>query len=104
MLEIITKHHEIIRNWGLFLFALIGVSLTFYTFVSNLKQRKLENTFKLIDFMRKHITEEHISKIVALFHANNPLAGHPDKFVHENGQEEPVIYMFSEGGCGNGDV
>lgn len=104
MIEFFIKNQELFRNWGLFIFALVGAWLAVRTFNINLRQRKLENTFKLLEFMRSHIDQIQVEKIISLFHANNPLAGHPEKFVFNDGSEEPVVYMFSEGGCGNGEV
>jgi hypothetical protein len=83
----------------------IGFILALRTFRFNLQQRKIENTFKILDFMRKHIGEEQIDSFIAAFHANNPLSGVAEyEFVYPDGKKEHLDHFFSEGGSGNGDI
>jgi len=93
-----------IRDWAIFVIAVIGFILTFRNFVSNISQRKLENALKMIDYMRKHITKEYLERIVELYLANNPLGSDQDVFILKNGEKQDVIGMFAEGGYGNGAV
>ena len=84
--------------------AILGFLMTLRTFEFNLQQRKIENTFKVLDFMRKHIRDDEIRTFVEAFHANNTLAGDPLMFRYEDGREEHLDHFFSEGGSGNGDI
>jgi len=95
---------ETLRNAALLVLAAVGSIVAIRTYRETGKQRKLDNTFKAIDFLRRHITDSQIATLKKLFHANNPLAGHHDEFRFEDGTSQPVEYMFSEGGCGNGDI
>lgn len=93
-----------LRAWILLILALIGASITIKSFIDNIRQRKLENTYKTLDFLRKHITQKQIDTYVELFHANNPL-GYPENEFHlKNGEIHKVEFMFAEGGCGQGDI
>jgi hypothetical protein len=93
-----------IRNWILLLLATLGAIITIKTLIDNTHQRRIDNTFKTIDFIRKHITDEQINTFVYLFHANNPLGVPENEFHLKDGRKEYIENMFSEGGCGNGDI
>jgi len=83
----------------------IGFVMTLRTFQFNLQQRKIENTFKILDFMRKHIGDKQIESFITAFHANNPLSGVAEnEFVYPDGKKEHLDHFFSEGGSGNGDI
>ncbi len=90
------------------LITLIGVIIAF-TFVRAYliyrEQCKLENTFALLDFLRKRISDKQIATFVKLFHANNELSGvNYNEFKFSDGTFDTIETMFSEGGCGNGDI
>lgn len=94
-----------LRNWLIFLFASIGAFITIKTFISSTKQRKIDNTFKTLDFLRKHIGDEQIKTFIELFDANNELSGVKfNEFKFNDGRKDTIEDMFSEGGCGNGDI
>ncbi|MEY3499198.1 MAG: hypothetical protein RL308_867 [Bacteroidota bacterium] len=94
-----------LRGWFLLILGFIGAYISIVTFRNSLKQRRIENTFKTIDFLRKHITTDQINTFITLFHANNELKGKEyNQFTFENGREDFIETMFSEGGCGNGDI
>lgn len=113
---------EIIRKWLTLFLGVIAAYITIQTFKENIKQRKLENTFKMLDYMRRHISDEQIETFKALFEANiassecratpynefhfdnillkrNKILTFDDTFSVERIED-----MFSEGGCGNGDI
>jgi len=59
----------------------------------------------MLEFLRKHITDKQISVFIDLFHANNELSGVKyNEFRLTNGRIDTIETMFSEGGCGNGDI
>ncbi len=88
----------------LFIINVIAFCIGVYTFRKNIKQQKIQNTFLVIEFLRKHISESQIQTFITLFHANNPLAVPYEKFRFLDGREDHIDTMFSEGGCGNGDI
>ncbi|RLK03088.1 hypothetical protein [Tenacibaculum discolor] len=99
-----TNYSEL-RSWVILFLAIIGGVITILTFINTLKQRKLENTYKTIDFLRNHITTQQIDKFIELYQANNFLRGvKENEFRFSDGYTDTVEYMFSEGGCGNGDI
>jgi len=94
-----------IRNWIIIVLGLIGAIVTLITFNANIRQRKLDNTFKTIEYLRKHITQDQINTFIELFHANNELSGAKyNEFKLKDGRIDTIENMFSEGGCGNGDI
>ncbi len=113
---------EIVRQWFVLLLGLIAAYFTIKTFRENIKQRNLENTFKMLDYLRRHITDKQIETFKALFRANiasSELARTPKNEFHfvnlfiVNNEFQPnpsfdnivivnsIEHMFSEGGCGN---
>lgn len=93
-----------LRNWILLILATIGGTITIKTYISSTRQRKLDNTYKTLDYLRRHITDSQIETFITLFHANNPLGVPENEFHLKDGRIDTIEYMFSEGGCGNGDI
>ncbi len=103
--SILGMSQEDFRNWIILILAIIGAIITIQTYIKSLEQSKLENTFKTLDFLRRHITENEKLKFIQLFHANNELSGVKfNEFRFEYGQTDTIETMFSEGGCGNGEI
>ena len=94
-----------LRNWLLLLLGTIGAFITIRTYINSTRQRKIDNTFKTLDFLRRHIGEKEIETFIELFHANNELSGVKyNEFKFADGRTDTIETMFSEGGCGNGDI
>lgn len=94
-----------IRNWILLIFGTIGAYITIKNYVHSIKQRRIDNTFKTIEFLRRHIGDQQINTFIKLFHANNELTGvKSDEFKFDDGRYDTIETMFSEGDCGNGDI
>ncbi|HAO07230.1 MAG TPA: hypothetical protein DCQ50_09610 [Chryseobacterium sp.] len=93
-----------IRNWTLLLIGTIGAIITLKSFVANNRQRRIENTYKTIEYLRKHISAEQINTFIELYQANNPLGVPGNEFHLKNGEIDTIENMFSEGGCGNGNI
>ena len=93
-----------IRNWIVFILGIIGALITIRTFRSNNQQRKLDNTYKTLDYLRRHITSHQIDRFIVLFQANNPIVAEENEFKLSKDEVQYVEDMFSEGGCGNGEI
>ncbi|MCC8360612.1 hypothetical protein [Salinimicrobium sediminilitoris] len=94
-----------IRNWILLVVGLIGIVITLRTFRNSTKRRKIDNTYKTLEFLRDHIGIGEINKFIELFQANNEISGVKyNEFRFEDGQTDTIENMFSEGGCGNGEI
>ncbi|PKP44728.1 MAG: hypothetical protein CVT96_00360 [Bacteroidetes bacterium HGW-Bacteroidetes-13] len=93
-----------VRNWILAGFAIVGAFITIRTYRSNNQQRKLDNTFKTLDYLRMHIGKETIDRFIELFQANNPITSKENEFKLSDGQIQNVKDMFTDGGCGNGEI
>ena len=94
-----------IRNWILLLIGIVGAYITIKNYINSVSQKKLDNTYKTIDFLRRHISDAQINTFIKLFQANNELSGvNYNQFKFQDGREDSIEEMFSEGGCGNGDI
>lgn len=94
-----------LRNWILLVVGIIGIIITISTFINSTKQRKIDNTYKTLGFLRDHIGIEEINRFIELFHANNEISGVKyNEFRFEDGRTDTIEDMFSEGGCGNGEI
>lgn len=94
-----------LRNWILLVVGLIGIIITIRTFINSTKQRKIDNTYKTLGFLRDHIGIGEINTFIELFHANNEISGVKyNEFLFEDGRTDTIEDMFSEGGCGNGKI
>ena len=94
-----------LRNWLLLLLGTIGAFITLRTYINSNRQQKIDNTFKILEFLRRHIGEKQIETFIILFHANNELSGVKyNEFKLDDGRTDSIEHMFSEGGCGNGDI
>ena len=94
-----------LRNWLLLLLGTIGAFITIRTYINSTRQQKIDNTFKTLDFLRRHIGEQQIETFIELFQANNELSGvKHNEFKFNDERTDTIEYMFSEGGCGNGDI
>lgn len=92
-------------NFILFIIAIIGVIVSVKSLIDSTNQRKIENAYKTLDYLRLHISDEQIKTFINLFHANNELnGGRYNEFIFDNGRTDTIETMFSEGGCGNGDI
>lgn len=94
-----------VRNWILLIVGIIGIFITIKTYINSTKQKKIDNTYKTLGFIREHISIVETNRFVELFLANNELSGvKENEFKFDDGRKETVEYMFSEGGCGNGEI
>lgn len=94
-----------LRHWLLLVLGTIGAVITIRTYINSTKQRRIDNTFKTLDFLRRHIGADQIATFITLFQANNEISGAKySEFKLSDGRIDTIEYMFSEGGCGNGDI
>lgn len=94
-----------IRSWILLTLATIGAFVTIRNFIRSTRQKRIDNTYKTLDFLRTHIQKEQIQTFIEMFHANNELSGVAiNEFNFPDGRKDSIEYMFSEGGTGNGNI
>lgn len=97
-----------LRNWLTFLFIMIGGFITIRTYLSSQKQRRLENSFRLIELFNTSLNKGDIDEWRNLFHGSSEPAGAIDgHFVQYNGTEIsqiPFSALFTEGPPDNGAI
>lgn len=97
-----------IRNWFAFILAVVGGFITLKTYLGNQKQRRLENSFRLISMFRESLDEGDIQAWKNIFHATSePVGAESGNFVEVvdgKRQQRPLSDLFSEGAPDNGAV
>ena len=100
---------EEIRLWTLVILAIIGAFITIRTFILSNKQRKLENTYRTLDFLRDNISKEQIDDFIKFWHANiaNREWGGLKEYEFKFEGDDVICHidnMFSDGGFGRGNI
>lgn len=97
-----------IRNWFAFILAVVGGFITIQTYLGNQKQRRLENSFRLVAMFRESLQEKDIEAWKNIFHATSEPAGAEEGYLVTaiNGKrlQRPLSDLFSEGPPDNGAV
>lgn len=97
-----------VRNWITLVLAVIGGCIAIWTYLGNQKQRRLENSFRLIVLFKESLREEDIEAWKNIFHAASEPAGAKKGYLVEviDGKrvQRPLSDLFSEGPPDNGAV
>lgn len=97
-----------IRNWLTLGLAVVGGFVTIQTYLNAQKQRRLENSFRLLKLFNELLDTEDISAWKFIFHATSEPAGAKDGYmvvVIDNRFEQlPLSDLFSEGTPDNGAI
>lgn len=97
-----------VRNWIAFILAVVGGFVAIQTYLGNQKQRRLENSFRLVAMFRESLHEKDIEAWENIFHATSEPAGAKNGFLVEviDGKrlQRPLSDLFSEGFPDNGAV
>jgi hypothetical protein len=94
-----------IREWVQFFLLLIGGTITLRTYVGNQRQRRLENSLRLIDLFQKSIQSGDIEEWRKIFlGSSEPTGVRPGYFLDNQNQERPFADLFSEGAPDNGAI
>ncbi|MCG3846671.1 hypothetical protein [Photobacterium damselae] len=76
----------------------VGSVIALKTYISAQKQRKLENSLKMLDLFHSNIQENDLDNWSKLFKsASEPCGAKPGNFKNSLGQQVPLTYLFSEG-------
>lgn len=97
-----------IRGWSALILGTFGGVISLRTYLSNQKQRRLENSFRLISMFWESLHEKDMNFWEHIFHATSEPAGAKKGFLIDftNGQrvERPLSDLFSEGPPDNGAI
>jgi hypothetical protein len=97
-----------IRNWLAFILAVVGGFVAIQTYLGNQKQRRLENSFRLVIMFRESLYEKDIEAWKNIFHATSEPAGAEKgylvKVIDGKRLQRPLSDLFSEGSPDNGAV
>ncbi|WP_009634041.1 hypothetical protein [Synechocystis sp. PCC 7509] len=97
-----------LRNWITLFFAVSGGCIVIWTYLGNRKQRRLENSFRLVVMFRESLHEKDIEAWKTIFHATSEPAGakrgYLVEFVDGKRLQRPLSDLFSEGSPDNGAV
>lgn len=94
-----------IREWVQFFLLLIGGTITLQTYIGNQRQRRLENSLRLIDLFQKSLQPGDIEEWKKIFRCSSePTGVRPGYFLDDENQERPFADLFSEGAADNGAI
>lgn len=102
------SHLSEIRNWLAFIFTAVGGFIAIRTYLSNQKQRRLENSFRLIAMFKESLHEDDIKAWRSIFQSSSEPAGAKDGYfvdlVDEQYYQRPFSDLFSEGSPDKGAI
>lgn len=78
-----------------------GITAT-RTFIISQRQRKLENSFRLIALFKKTITKKDMNNWINIFISTSELSGAKHGYFNFNNEQIPIEYLFSEGNIYDG--
>lgn len=94
-----------IREWVQFIVLVIGGVITFRTYSGNQRQRRLENSLRLIDLFQKSLQPGDVEEWKKIFLCSSePTGVRPGYFLDDQNQERPFADLFSEGASDNGAI
>ena len=95
-----------IRNWLTLSSAIVGGSITIRSYLNTQKQRRLENSFRLLTLFKESLHEEDLDAWMWIFRATSEPAGAKDGYMCLAGSSEqrPLSDLFSEGPPDNGAI
>lgn len=97
-----------VRNWLAFVLAVVVGFIAIQTYLGNQKQRRLENSFRLVVMFRESLHERDIEAWKNIFHATSEPAGAKKGYLVEviDGKrlQRPLSDLFSEGPPDSGAV
>jgi len=94
-----------IREWVQFISLLIGGTITIQTYRGNQRQRRLENSLRLIKLFQKSLQQGDIEEWRKIFlGSSEPTGVRPGHFLDSQNQERPFTDLFSEGASDNGAI
>ena len=98
-----------IRNWLTFILAILVGSITIRTYLDTQKQRRLENSFRLLKLFNESLHEGDLEAWIEMFHATSEPTGVTDGYfvyspVVDSFEQRPLSDLFSEGTPDNGAI
>ncbi|MBF4800373.1 hypothetical protein [Aeromonas hydrophila] len=94
-----------VRNWLMFGLGVIGGVMALLTYSRGQNQRRLENSFRMIQLFRDTITAQDFEQWVKLFNASSESSGAKvGHFVSEDGLQTPFSVLYAEGAPDDGAI
>ena len=91
------------RDWITFLFVIIGGSLALRTYIVNQRQRKLDNSLRLLERFWSAIDTEDLGSWEDIFRASSDCAGATEgNYVSASSEQSSLSSLFSEGPADQG--
>jgi hypothetical protein len=90
-----TIDFEIVRNWVSFIFFVAGGTIAIRTYVLNQRQRKLENSFRLIELCKNSLSNEDLMSWHLIHVASSEQAGAKHGFFVEKEEQIPFSELFT---------
>ena len=93
----------IMREIAMQLIGLMGLCLALKTYMGNQKQKRLENSFRIIDFFLDDLDDKDIDEWKYIFINSSECSGAKEgHFLSRENENIPFEYLFSEGAYDKG--
>jgi hypothetical protein len=87
-----------IRGWLVLSLGVVGGTVALLTYARGQNQRRLENSFRMIQLFRDSIPTQDFEQWVKIFHAaSEPAGAKPGHFVGKDGSQTPFAALYVEG-------
>jgi len=94
-----------LRGWLTLLLGMIAGSIALLTYSRGQNQRRLENSFRMIQLFRDSVPSEDFDQWVKMFHAaSEPAGAQHGCFVLDDGAQVPFAALYTEGPPDNGAI
>jgi len=94
-----------IRGWAQLSFIVIGGTIGLIAFFQNMRQRRVENAFKMIAWFNSTLQRHDMEDWIKLFHyAYEPAGAEPGHYVDVEGNQFSISGYYSEGSPDSGSI
>ena len=93
-----------IRDWLTLVLVVTGVVIAWRTYLSSLRQQRLENSFKMLEMFERNLRDGDLEKWMEIFVGSSEGSAAPLGSFYLDGNEFEFLDLFSEGPPDNGAV
>ncbi|WP_338438745.1 hypothetical protein [Synechococcus elongatus] len=97
-----------IRGWLILVLSVIGGFISLRTFIENQKQRRIENSLRLVVMFKESLLENDIQEWKKMFHSTSEIAGAKKGFyvilINRQRIQLPLSNLFAEGPPDHGAI
>ena len=94
-----------LRGWLTLVVGMVAGAIALLTYFRGQNQRRLENSFRMIQLFRDSVADEDFQQWIKMFHAaSEPAGAKKGYFVSDDGAQVPFAALYIEGPPDNGAI